>query len=59
MANNGDTFVKCVETGDIQGQLVYWKTRYDDLISQVIPPWLKCREAVTHIERLETILNGE
>jgi len=59
MTNIDDTFIKCVETGDIQGQLIYWKTRYEDLISQVIPPWIKCREAITNIERLETILDGE
>jgi|TARA_R110001592_G_scaffold92659_2_gene269784 hypothetical protein len=56
---DNEQYIKCVETHDLEGQLDYWKRKYDSLINRTVPPWHDCREAIENIERLEAVINDK
>ena len=56
---DNEHYIKCVETNDLEGQLNYWKRKYDYLINCTVPPWLDCMEAIGNIKRLEAVINDK
>lgn len=49
-------YVECVDTMDLEGQLDYWKRKYQSLVCRQIPPWNDCINALHQIERLEQMI---